>query len=383
MNRGTLSMLLILLAVAGLAVGSFLTMFERKEAEVSTPARGEARYNRFFALERTLAKLDVPVTSLATLAPGRLPLQPDDTLVFGASASRVDDETAARIAAWVRQGGHLVLAVDSLDALSHTPLLEALRVLDAKATHKGCVRVDAFADTAAVTGKASANQDERSFEWCGERFRLHSALVKQADAWIGNEKDGYLFMRTELASGQISVLSSMLPLEGDALKHPAQQRFAWRLLAPHIDDGHVYLVYALDGPRFWTLLLTRGWPALLALSLLLIGWMAMRSERLGPLQPAPLLQRRALLEHVQAVGEFLFRRDNGFSLHEYVCRALLVRARRRDPLCAMLEGDALYQRLAERYRLDFAQLARAFQPPANALAFRESIVTLVRLRNLL
>jgi hypothetical protein len=383
MSRNTLSFVLIFLAVGGLAVGGFLSLFEHKEVETRTLARGEARYNRFFALERTLAKLDVPVTSLATLAPGRLPLHSDDTLVFGAEASRVDTDTADRIADWVHDGGHLVLATGSLDEVSHTPLFEALDVLDSKAAKRGCVQLDAAADAAPATGHAAADQDERSFEWCGDRFRLQSELMDPADAWIGNENDGYLFASTELGSGKISLLSDMSLLEGDALKHVTQQRFVWRLLAPHHEDGHVYLIYALDGPRFWSLLLTRGWPALLALSLLLAGWAAMRSERLGPLMPAPLWQRRALLEHVQAVGEFMFRRDSGLSLHHRVCNALLARVRRRDPLCAMLEGDALYQRLAERYRLDSAQLARAFQPPANAVAFRESIVTLARLRNLL
>ncbi|MFC5743815.1 DUF4350 domain-containing protein [Dyella tabacisoli] len=393
MSRTALSVTLIVLTAVGLAVGGFFMMFERKETEVTTPARGEALYNRFFALERTLAKLDVPVTSLTTLAPARLPLQPDDTLVLGADVSRIDTGTAARIVDWVREGGHLVLPVKSLDEVSHTPLFEALDVLDAKTAGKGCITLDAAADPAKPTGQApskqapskqvSSTQGENDFEWCGPRFHLHSALMKQADATIGNEKDGYFFVRTDLESGKLSVLSSLVPLEGEQLRQAAQQRFAWRLLAPHIDDGHVYLVYALDQPLFWTLLLTRGWPALLALSLLLAGWMAMRSERLGPLLPVPLLQRRALLEHVQAVGEFLFRRDNGRSLHELVCSALLARVRRRDPVCAMLHGDALYQRLAERYRLDCAQLARAFHPPANAMAFRESVVTLARLRKML
>jgi hypothetical protein len=109
--------------------------------------------------------------------------------------------------------------------------------------------------------------------------------------------------------------------------------------------------------------------------------MAMRSARLGPLMPAPAMHRRALLEHVQAAGEFLYRRDGGRSLHQLACHTVLARLRRRDPACAMLNGDALYTRLAERSEIDAAQIAQAFQSPANAQAFRACITTLARLRS--
>jgi hypothetical protein len=97
--------------------------------------------------------------------------------------------------------------------------------------------------------------------------------------------------------------------------------------------------------------------------------------------PAPAPHRRALLEHVQAAGEFLYRRDGGRSLHQLACHAVLARLRRRDPACARLNGEALYARLAERGGLDAAQVAQAFQSPANAQAFRASLSTLARLRS--
>jgi hypothetical protein len=153
------------------------------------------------------------------------------------------------------------------------------------------------------------------------------------------------------------------------------------LLEPNRGRGTVYIVYALDGPSFLTFLWLKGWPALLALALLLGAWMAMRSARLGPLMPAPALHRRALLEHVHAAGEFVYRRDGGRSLHRLASDTVLARLRRRDPACAMLNGDALYARLAERSALDAAQIAQAFQSPANAQAFRTSIITLARLRS--
>jgi hypothetical protein len=99
------------------------------------------------------------------------------------------------------------------------------------------------------------------------------------------------------------------------------------------------------------------------------------------LMPVPATHRRALLEHIQAVGEFLFRRDSGRSLHGLACAAILARLRRRDPASAMLQDADLYDWLAQRSQLDANRIELAFRSPANVAAFRGSITTLARLRS--
>jgi hypothetical protein len=362
---------LVLLGLALLAVAGFFALFERKDITVQQPARGEARYNRFLALQRTLQKLDVSASSIATLTPERVPLDSGDTLVLGAGLERIDTDTAARIAEWVGGGGHLVLSPGTADDAAHTPLLEALDLLQPRSVDgHGCTR---------VSTEGSKPADD--FELCGARFLLKDEAAETLDAWIGDAREGYAFARLTYGDGQVSLLSDLTPLSYGELKDTTAQRFVLRLLAPHEREGHVWLLYALDGPSFWLALFTRGWPALLAFAVLLLAWMARRGERLGPLMPAPPLQRRALLEHVQAAGEFLYRRDGGLGLHGLACRATLARARRQDPACAGLDDEALHQRLAEQHGLDPAQVARAFQLPANATAFRDSIATLARLRS--
>jgi hypothetical protein len=371
MNRKTLQMSVLLLGAALLLLGAFFATFERKDVTEATPAHGAARYNRFFALEQTLDLLDLPVKSLTTLNPHQLPLRPDDTLLLGDDVGRVDVDDAARLAAWVRSGGHLLVSPGPASTNARTPLFEALGVLDARSAEYGCSKLRASA--------AAIAKDD--VELCGQRFRLKSTAMAAADTVIGTAPDGYLFARTHIGKGTLSLLASFDIISGTQLKKAPAQQFAWRLLAPNRGQGHIYLVYALDGPSFLKFLSVRGWPALLALALLLAAWMAMRSARLGPLLPAPPLNRRALLEHVQAAGEFLYRRDSGRSLHGLASHAVLERLRRRDPACAMLNGEALYARLAERSELDAIQIAQAFQSPASAQAFRTSIITLARLRS--
>ncbi|MEO8809692.1 MAG: DUF4350 domain-containing protein [Rhodanobacter sp.] len=369
MNRRPLWIGAAVLGVGLLLVGGFLATFERKDVTEATPAHGEARYNPFFALELTLNQLRVPTRSLTTLNPARLPLRSGDTLLLGASPTRVDAVDAARIAAWVRGGGHLLLSPGSV-SVRHTPLFDALGLLDPRSAP--------FACSALHPGEPTSGEGVRL---CGTRFRLTPAAAARVDASIGEAQDGYLFARTRFGAGTVSVLASFTPITRNDLKQASAQQFAWHLLAPNRDKGTTYLVYALDGPSFLTFLAIKGWPALLALALLLAAWMAMRSARLGPLMPAPALHRRAMLEHVQAAGEFLYRRDAGRTLHSLASQTVLARLRRRDPVCVMLNGEALYARLAERSAIDVTQISHAFQSPASAQAFRASIITLARLRS--
>lgn len=373
MNRNGLTMAVVVLGVALLLVAGFFATFERKDVIEPTPAHGEARYNRYFAFEQVLDKLGLKVTSLATLDPARMPLQPGDTLVLGDGVARIDVAQSARLAAWVRSGGHLVVSPGIAATRVRTPLFEALPVLDARKADYVCDALHPIAPAAGKTGE--------DVPLCGTRFRVTPRAQAGLEAFIGDAQDGYLFARMRWGAGTLSLLADTDLIDSEHLHQLAAQQFGWRLLAPNLGRGRIYLLYALDGMPFLKLLLLKGWPGLLALGLLLLAWMLRQGERFGPLMPAPSLHRRALLEHVQAAGEFVYRRDAGRSLHQLAAHAVLTRFRRRDPACAMLSGDALYDRLALRSGLAPEQVLQAFQSPANAQAFRHSIITLARLRS--
>src|SRR3546814_3831009 len=76
-------------------------------------------------------------------------------------------------------------------------------------------------------------------------------------------------------------------------------------------------------------------PALLALA----AWLWMRTQRFGPRLPSPEPARRALLEHVQASGEHLWRYGRASALYAAVREVFMARLRRRDPLAAALDID--------------------------------------------
>lgn len=352
----------------GLGAFWFFQTFEHKPVPVFSASRGEASYNRFLALQETLRRLGVAATSADSLAQPLPVLHPGDLMVLGDDVSRIDAVQAAQLAAWVRAGGHLLF--EPPQALSRdTPLLDALGVLQPRAGKLGCLDSHTM-QPLAINASALAPV------WCARRFHLGRVTTEGA---LGDASNGWLFARVPLGRGTVAILADLQPMSFEGLRSTAAQRLVWHVLGPDLNQGQVYLVYQLDGPSLLRLLVMHGWPALFALALLLVAWMAMRSQRLGPPVPLPPGRRRALLEHVQAVGEFLFRRDGGVSLHRLACQATVARVARRDPFGAQLHGEPLYAWLAERGGLEPARVARAFQPPANAAAFRASLAILARL----
>jgi len=368
-SRTVVVLLVIAAAVAIIFCGAlFFYTFKREWTTQTTPATGEARYNRFFALQNVLKNMGQPASSGVLLNKIVPELEDGDTLVFGDDIGRIEPEDAADLAEWVRQGGHLVFS-PTVFAKQDVPLLKELNLFAEQESKFSCV---ALSD-------GTAND---SLQLCGKGFRLKKQALEHAQVTLGDNTDkGLAFARVTEGDGTVSIVSNLNALTYNSLKKQPAQQFALRVLAPNFGRGHVYLLYELIGHSFWVNLFLRGWPALIASLLLIFGWMLMRSERLGPLVPAPAAHRRALLEHIQAVGEFLFRRDGGRSLHQLACEAVLARLHRRDPASAMLKHDELYAWLAQRSRLDASHIEQAFRSPANAAAFRGSITILARLRS--
>ncbi|WP_374580541.1 DUF4350 domain-containing protein [Pseudoduganella sp.] len=165
----------------------------------------------------------------------------------------------------------------------------------------------------------------------------------------------------------------------------------------HFDHGELLLLLAgQSGPKAPVLLVrhneTVGWaaylwqhwrPLLYGLAALLLLWAWDASRRFGPLLPALASERRALIEHIDASGRWLWRLPQG--------RALLlgaVRQRteklllRRLPELHALDGNERARRLARLARLPEALVTDALlgAPAARAAEFTRQISTLQQLR---
>jgi hypothetical protein len=124
-----------------------------------------------------------------------------------------------------------------------------------------------------------------------------------------------------------------------------------------------------------------AWAAVISVVVLIFVWVWMASRRFGPVLPRPDLDRRSMMEHVEAVGEFLWRHGH----HELLLTS--TRAALRHKLAARLggqlelEGEALAQAVAEETGERESKIHQAFYGagPRDRRAFTEAMRELQRL----
>lgn len=335
--------------VAGLIAWWWFTTYERVPVLTPNPRTGEARYNPYYALKKTLQARGLEVESRANLTLDTAHLHPGDVLVLGVDARAISTTQAFALHQWVERGGHLIFAVPPNKQGTTVPLMASLGI--APVTHVGCVKLK--------LDLADAGRD-----YCASnRFKLVTAEEEQFDWLWGAPEHGYLMGRAQLGEGDWFVAGQLRALTTSQLRRKGHAELVWRILGPVLGDGKVYLIYATDAPPLHVLLVREGWPILLPLVLALFAWLWWRSQRLGPLLPLAPPDRRALLEHVRAAGEFSFWRGRAIALHAALLRSYMERLRRREPRIAALEGELLIAALAERYQRDPAEISQALFPP--------------------
>ena len=359
------ALVLIPLVIIAVLVLTFRALFEPVDREVRMPPTGPALVNPLYGLERSLVRHGTPTQSHARLDLAPMALRRGDGLVLYADPQGLPKPQAEALLAWVRNGGHLVLAMPADPESDLGTLLGALSV-EAFDGDWRCERL--------LKGRKNSTEPMlcggQRFTWTDGDARL---------AW-GDDAHGFAFARFTLGMGSIDVFSDLGFLTNRQIERYGHWQLAYQALAPAL-DGRVHLVYDADAPPFWRVLLDDAWAIVIGAVLALVAWLAMRSQRFGPLLPIKAVDRRALLEHVQAAGEHAWRRGAARDLHAALRDAFLARLRRRNPMGFALQGDVRIDYLAKKLAVDPARVRTALIPPPtfHAESFREAIASLIQL----
>jgi hypothetical protein len=351
---------LALLVAAGTLL--FPRVFKQVTEELPLPPTGEAAYNPLYALKLALLAHGQKVSSWPSLSAAEHALGAHDMLLLYDRPEAMSNAQAQRIVAWVRAGGRLLMPGPP-DGASPGPLAGALGLRavvppqeqpgrKAAAANAGCLR---------VLAPGQAPGGERGAWLCQPPFLPTVPGFALAG---GDDKHGYRFARRALGEGEVTVVE-LGYLDNDRLRDPAARALAFQLLAPGLGHGRIQLVYSADVPSLLRLLLTHAWMVLLPLALALAAWLAWRGQRFGPLQPAPEARRRALLEHVNASGEFTWGRQRASALHAAVLRLFEQRLRRRAPELDALAGEAQVLAIADATALPATRVRQALRPPTS------------------
>ena len=356
------------LVLLGGGIAWFLTHFHQVPFELRTPPAAEARRNRLLALERTLAARGHEVFNQRRFSASEFTDAGRSAVVLDLDPRSLRAQDVDALLDFVARGALLLMRMPASAEGRAGPLLDRLGV-EPLAADPHCVDL--------ATGSTGSYTMCGGTRLGGEDIASHyTQLARDAD-----DDSGYWYGHAWYDDGRVFLVRELDMLHNNALDEAAAVALAEALLAPLRERERIHLFRGVDGEPFHVLLVRVGWPVLLPAFLALLLWLWMRSQRFGPILPDATAPRRALLEHVRASGDFLFRRGQPAALHRAVLARVTKRLAEREPALAALPEDARIAALAERTQLPAASLRLALHPAglARADVFFSAISTLQQL----
>jgi hypothetical protein len=349
-----LALLLGALLVAALTA-AFFHYFERVQEEIEVGYQGPARLNRFLAAERLFKRIGVPATSVF----GSWDVPPvQHTLLLLNPHRALTADQASEVLEWVTKGGNLVAVLS--DAPSLDPLLTSFSVgavdvePEGKADAKNAKKLEDFTPQEVL--EVPWREGQKSFKVKVQGFRRLAPPAEHHEAdspdIMAGSKKGTFLLRYAHGKGWVTFLSEADFLTNELIGKEDHARFAWALVQGGGAGGAalplqgILLVVRDEVPSLLALLGRHAWTLLLSGALLIAAWVRLSGRRLGPVLPDPPRDRRSLLEHVEASGDFLWKSGRAQDLVRSTRQALLRRVELRQPMWAKLPSRELTQRLA-------------------------------------
>lgn len=437
---------LIALAIAALgALGAWWWYSAMEQVWEARTTKSEAAHrNRMLAATLLLQRGGHKVSVAGSLGELSLDQLPDGTLLLADASGVMEQDKAARLLRWVARGNTLVaqprwitsaesdlLAEEISEAEEEEGVTESAPDADDAEDEDG----EEPAREATAEEKAEDSKDElvendpiaarlgvRLFTIpyappCDEKRALkrckpaadgkHKALVRQlqlpgtvhlldldagrsklismpqAAEPLWSDEDGTTVRVYQEGKGKIVILADDF-FNNDELRDHDHGELLLALAALNQGAGHVSIVQNLDALAWYRLLWKHYSMALLALAALLalLFWAAVR--RFGPVLPQPVIERRSLMEHIDASGAWLWKTRHGAQVLLDAAREdTLAVIRRRAPGLFRLPEAELVAALARMCDLPEDQVAQALYQAAapTSLHFTRQIRILQELRN--
>ena len=361
----------------------FLKTHQYEEVVEYAPFKGEARNNPLYAARLFLKKMGIPTENKDNLQTidklffESQTAQVHKVMIIDADHSTLSLDRAEELLQWMRHGGHIITGV-SLDAnvleyfdetsseddtdcheedpncsihiASNDPLQN---VLDISA--KKSVYIDKQKDNTATSnndsnGKDKDVNDKYPFEQQYDVFfednikdlrtfpialsnsskrltlaikpHFYSINSKESNESRVLIKDEIFMLQRKIGKGMITFIADLSIFENQLLRDSDNAEILWYLVHSNHKEPTVWLFHNNEMPNLLSLIWRYGWAVVMSLSMLLLAWTYQSIHRFGPLIPKKTMNRRRLLEHIKASGEYFWKKKNKHILIESTRQAL-------------------------------------------------------------
>jgi len=314
---------------------------------VWTGPQGEARVDWLLAARLLLRRMGSEVQESSDLRK-LASFSTDGTLLFAADHSHLEPARTRELLAWVKRGGHLVVAAGP--ARHRDPLLDAIGV------H---VKAD---DQSRPYSRQPDDVTLPDGSHVHVLLQPSVALEAPADdtAWRHGEEGKTRMLQIPLGDGLVTVMSTFRPFANRELGRFEHAELLWWLVSDNDKAPPVWLVRHLDVQSLSQWLINNALPFVAALILFLLLWLWRVIPRFGPIQPGAAPDRRSLIEHLRAMGRFYSMQRRLPALLQALRQDGLELLDHRAPETRGLDGAARLKSAARMSGLRARDLLQAF-----------------------
>lgn len=333
-----------------------------EEVEVPLGYVGEAKRNPFLAAQRLCENYGRSTETSMSIA--ELPPR-SSTLVLSSEAIS-SGGMAERVADWVSEGGSLVYLLEGGSKFDHQFREEFSSESDDEEEEEEEEETDFLLNFMEVTTNKSSQTDS-TITFREEEFEVHfpdNTVFEVPDSWNWQGSDrvqGPVFEFT-WGNGTVVFVTDAHPFRNQQIGDDDNAALFWNLVGPR-QQGSV--VFVLGGRlSFLALLWSRGSMVIIPILLALAIWLWKSFPRHGPTLPEETVSKRDFAQHVDALGQFLWRQQAHHRLLDPIRRR--IRKRLGNALADTTteqtpseEGNRRWQALAERSGLSIERLREA------------------------
>jgi hypothetical protein len=385
--------------VAVVCLGLFLA--EWVEIPLGSRFGEEALKNRYLAAHRFLERLEVDVETVDGLSLLDDMPDVDSTLVIASSRRTLSARRQQALETWLDDGGHLLVMpggmFDDDEGTSGDLLLDRLGILfypaESLEEEASAATIEAPAQVEDATSRVLGDEfycgEEEalaalSFEDSGETYltafptRGFLYYEEGEDLGYAYNQAGTQMLRVAVGDGMVTVVTALSPWDNRRI-HCHDHAHTLRLLMA--ERPHVFWLFNTEMPPLTSFVWQRFAAMITILGLALVSWLWRSGYRVGPVRRHGAHQRRALMEHVEGVAQFLWQSDDHAPLVAAM-RGQVQHALAAHAHAESLDETARVEFLAERCGLaeGVVHWSLEAEVPRSRASFKQMMIILQQLR---
>jgi hypothetical protein len=313
------------IALVTLGAVWFVNHYERETFERRTAPQPEALRNPWLAAQRLLMPMGWRVQT-AQEAATLDSLPKSGVLILSREREyHLTPTRAAALFAWIDDGGYLI--ADAAYVAPSDPVLQAFDVRISPRRPEPPAKTEQPEDPPVPLPRTreEAPRTGVGIPGYGRVLRmtpgppLYAGDV--APSWrvpgrtdrAGNRSDEML--EFDYGHGHVTLVNGLWRFQGpSAIEQHDHAEILVALLSTHGAEADVRIITRLTTPNLFEWLARHATAALVSAAALLVFWLWRIVPRFGVVRPAPAAERRSLVQHLRAMGRFLWRRHAGAAL---------------------------------------------------------------------